>query len=133
MGASSFLANRLLEASVAKTPFSVASPTFLALLIAPATDESTGSTIQEASYTGYGRIPLADSVWRAAASGVISNALTVTPLVCTAGSSTIIGWAICTASSGGEVLWHGVMPAIVIDTDDPAPPIGPDTLFLQLD
>src|SRR5581483_5609830 len=75
------------------------SPTYLALCTVVPDSSKTGSTITEASYTGYARASLANTAWNAPVSGgaggqsTITNASTITFANCTGGSSTIIGWA----------------------------------------
>jgi len=92
------------------------SAVYLALCTTAPTDASTGSTIVEANYTGYARKQIAAGDLNAAASGSMTNANAITFAACTAGSSTIVGFAICDASSAGNVLYWGTVTSIVIDT-----------------
>lgn len=98
------------------------SPTFLALCTIVPDSSKTGSTITEASYTGYARVSLANTAWTSPAAGgaggqsTISNASVITFANCTAGSSTVIGWALCTALSGGNAVCWGTAASVVIST-----------------
>jgi hypothetical protein len=107
-----------------KTSFTM--PTTVALALCTATPDSskTGATITEANYTGYARVAIAAAGWNAATAGgagaasTTSNNGTITFANCTAGSSTIIGWALCDSSttSAGNMLWWGSATSTVIST-----------------
>jgi hypothetical protein len=118
--ASDYAEKKLLEHLVGKSSWAM--PTFyLALCTAVPTDASTGATITEATYTGYGRKKVEGTEW-AEATGpspyIIKNNGTVTFAECTSGSSTIKGWAGCDASGtgAGNVLAWGPMTEVTIDT-----------------
>lgn len=95
------------------------SPVFLALCTAVPTSSSTGSTITEATYTGYGRLSMAAAAW-AAASGTApasaSNSGTVNFANCTAGTSTITALCSCTLVTAGNVIFWCSAPSTIIST-----------------
>lgn len=101
-------------------------PTFLALCTTTPTSSSTGSTIAEATYTGYARQSMtAAGTWATAATGTapatISNAAAITFAACTASTSTIIGLAACTAATVGNVLyWCSCASTVISATQTPA-------------
>src|SRR5262249_54729147 len=93
-------------------------PVYLALCTVVPTDSNTGATITEATYTGYARKSIAAVGFNSASSGQVTNSEILTFPACTAGSSTIIGWALCDKSGKGEgnVLWWGTCTSTVIST-----------------
>jgi hypothetical protein len=98
------------------------SPVFLALCTIVPDSSKTGSTITEANYTGYARASLANTVWGSPVAGgaggqsTVSNASVITYANCTAGSSTVIGWALCTAVTAGNAICWGTAASVVIST-----------------
>jgi hypothetical protein len=109
----------LLEHLVAKTSYTMpTSPLYLALVQTNAVVETdTAATITEATYTGYARKSVAGTDWGAAAAGQIANANAITFAACTAGTNTIIGWALVTTSSGaGTIQCYGTLPSLVVSS-----------------
>jgi hypothetical protein len=115
---SDYLENKILDHVLSITSFTMPANVYLALCTAVPTDASTGSTITEANYTGYARKEILVTDLNAAASGVITNLLAIAFAACTAGASTIIGFAICDASTAGNVLYWGTTTSKVIDTSN---------------
>lgn len=100
------------------------SPVFLALCTVVPTSSSTGSTITEATYTGYARLSMASGVW-AAASGTApasaSNNATSNFANCTAGTSTITAMCSCTlVTAGNAIFWCSSPSTIISATQSPA-------------
>lgn len=91
---------------------------YLALCTVVPTDASTGSTLTEANYTGYARLAISASDMSAASSGSKTNSAALTFAACTAGTSTVIGFAVCDASTNGNVLYWGTVTSKVIDTSN---------------
>lgn len=113
---SDYLENRDLDHNLGKTSFTMPANVYLALCTVVPTDSSTGSTITEASYTGYARQKVAATDLNAASGGQSTNANAITFAACTGGSSTIIGWALCDASSAGNILYWGTCTSTVVST-----------------
>lgn len=96
----------------------------LALCTVVPDSSKTGATITEANYTGYARQAIAAAGWNAGAAGGAGAASTtssngaITYAACTAGSSTILGWALCDAigTGAGNMLWWGSATSTVIST-----------------
>lgn len=113
-------------------------PTFLALTTVVPDSSKTGSTITEANYTGYARLSVAAASWAAAVSGgagaasSIANSATLTFAACTAGTSTVIGWALCTAATVGNVLAWGSATSTVISTTQTPATVASGALSLTL-
>jgi hypothetical protein len=102
-------------------------PVCLALCTIVPDSSATGTTITEANYVGYARAELTNTAWNAAVSGgpggqsTISNAGGIAFASCTAGSSTVIGVALCTALTDGEVIaWATAASTVVSTTQTPA-------------
>lgn len=121
------------------TTFSV-SPVFLALCTTIPDSSKTGATIVEANYTGYARQSLAAAAFNSASSGgagaasSTSNSGTITFPACTAGSSTIIGWALCdsgTTGAGNMLVW-GSCTSTVISTTQTPPTVSASGLNITL-
>lgn len=104
--ASDYAENKILELLVGKTGF--ATPTvYVALCTTTPTDASIGSTLVEATYTGYARKDTT-GLWGSAASGSITNSSAITFVACSGGSSTITGFALVdsgTTGAGNVLAW----------------------------
>lgn len=120
---SDYLENKVLDHCLGDGSFTMPASVYMALCTTVPTDASTGSTIVEANYTGYARKAVAASDLSAAASGSKTNSAAITFDACTAGSSTIVGFALVDASSGGNVLYWGTTTSKVIDTSNTPPTI----------
>lgn len=117
-GKSDYLENKDLDHNLGKTSFAMPSTVALALCTVVPTDSSTGATITEASYTGYARKKVESAALNAAASGKSTTSATLEFAACTAGSSTIIGWALLDSSTtgAGNMLYWGTCTSTVIST-----------------
>lgn len=130
--ASDYLENKLLDHIFNDSSFSAPTP-WLALCTTTPTDASTGSTIVEASYTGYARLQIAGSDMSAAASGSKTNSSALTFAACTGGTSTVQSWAICDASTTGNMLVWGTCTSTVISTTQTPATIAVGGLVVTLD
>lgn len=114
-GMSNAVELNVLELLVGKTAYTVTAPLYLALTTVAVAETDTAATITEATYTGYARKSVAAADWAAAAAGAISNANAITFAACTAGTSTVIGFALCTTASGaGAIQCFGTLPSLVV-------------------
>lgn len=99
---STYLANKLIDHMRGLTSYTM--PTVYMALTTTASGVGAAGT--EATYTGYGRVALSGTLSAAASSsGTNSSAITFNP--CTAGTSTVVGFATFDASSGGNMLEFG--------------------------
>lgn len=130
---SDYMENKVLDHVLGKTSYTLVTPIYLALCTAVPDDTKTGSTITEASYTGYARKSVAAADLNAAASGSSSNANAITFAACTSGTSTIIGWALCDASSAGNVICWGTCTSTVISTTQTPATVAIGGLVVTLD
>jgi hypothetical protein len=117
-GMSNAIELKFLEHLVAKTSWTMAtSPLYLALVTVAVGETDTAASITEANYTGYARKSVAGTDWGSAASGQIANANAITFAACTAGTSTVIGFALCSSSSGaGDIHAYGTLTSFVVST-----------------
>jgi hypothetical protein len=96
---------------------------YLALLTTVATSASTGSTIVEATYTGYKRFKFTAANMAAAVEGAPNtekNAEALAFAACTGGSSKIVGFALCDAETTGAMIGFGECTGEVSTTQTPA-------------
>lgn len=110
-------------------------PTYLALTTVAVTESMTGATITEATYTGYARCSIAAADVSAAAAGSKTNGNALTFANCTSGTSTIIGWAVCTTSGSGTgaVIVYGTCTSTVISTTQTPATVAAGGLVVTLD
>lgn len=129
---SDYLENKILDHIFNDGSYTAPSP-YLALCTSVPDDTKTGTTIVEASYTGYSRLAIAGSDMSAAASGSKTNSATLTFAACTASSSTIIGWAICDAATVGNMLVWGTCTSTVISSTATPATVAIGGLVVNLD
>ena len=132
-GFSNDVENALLDFVTGGSAPSYPDPTYLALTVAAVADSDDGTTIIEPSYTGYARLAVAASDWNAAAGGSKSNLTELVFPDCTAGSSTIVGWALLDADTAGNVIISGSCASTLISTTQTPPTVAPGALSLALD
>jgi len=108
---SDHLENNLLDHVFGGVDYVRPATLYMALLTSAPNDASTGSTIAEATYTGYSRKAVTNNAtnFPSASGGVKSNGTEIVFNECTGGSSTITHFAIVDASSGGNVLGWGAL------------------------
>lgn len=127
---------KVLELVVGKTAFSTPT-TYLALVTTVPTSTTTaGSSLAEATYTGYARLATA-SGWAAAtqaAPSTIFNSTALTFAACTSGSNIITGFALCDASTvgAGNVLCWASCASTTISTTQTPPTFAANAIELTL-
>lgn len=130
---SDYLENKVLDHCLGDGSFTMPAAIYLALCTAVPTDASTGATLTEANYTGYARKQIAASDLSAASSGSKTNSSAITFADCTAGSSTVVGFAICDASTNGNVLYWGTVTSKTIDTSNTPATVAASALVVTED
>jgi hypothetical protein len=119
-----------------KASNAMVTPVYLALCTVVPTDASTGTSITEANYTGYARKKVEGADWAAAVSGSPTsqaNANTLTFAACTAGTSTVIAWALCTLLTLGRITFWGTATSTVISTTQTPATVAAGLLSTTLD
>jgi hypothetical protein len=129
---SDYAENKLLDHIDGKTSFTMPTTLYAALCTATITDSMTGSTITEATYTGYARKQVAASDLNAASAGSVTNANAITFADCTAGTSTVVGVAFCDAITAGNMLFYSDVTSHVIDTGNTPATIPAASLTITL-
>ena len=122
-GKSDYLENKDLDHNLGDGSFTSPATVALALCTVLPTDTSTGATITEANYTGYARKVVEASALSAASGGSKTNSAELTFAACTAGSSTVIGWALCdssTTGAGNALYWGSCTSTVISTTQTPA-------------
>lgn len=119
---SNYAEKKILEHKWGKASWTMPATVAVALCTVVPEDGSTGATITEASYTGYARKVVAAAALGAAAEGAPSeiknSGEALTFAECTAGSSTVVGFAICDSSTkgAGNVITWGTTTSTAIST-----------------
>lgn len=135
--ASSFsnaLENKILDHIVNKAAYAAPANVYLALLTVAAGEADTAGTITEANYTGYARKIIAPADWAAAASGSNATNTAEAFAACTAGSSVVIGWALCSSAAGaGDVIMYGTCTSTTVSTTQTPATIASGGLALTVD
>jgi hypothetical protein len=136
-GVSQYAMPKLIDHLDGKTSFTMPSTVAYALATAAPTSTTTGATLTEAGYTGYGRQTLAGSAFNAASAAtpsISTNSGTITFGNCTGGTSTLLGFIIAdSASTGaGNALWYGTLASAVISTTQTPPTIAAGSLSLSM-
>jgi hypothetical protein len=137
-GFSRFTAAAILGHTWGKTELAKPAKVYLALCTVVPTSSSTGATITEATAaTGYARKEVAAAAIKAAAEGETSSIETETEEIfaaITAGSATVIGWALCDKSGTGEgnvVCWGTCTSTVISETATP-PKVAAKALKMEL-
>jgi hypothetical protein len=120
-GVSQYGMQHLIDHLNGKTNFPMPTTVALALATTAPTSSTTGVSVVEANYTGYGRQTIAGTGFNAASAGtpsVATNVSTITFAPCTAGSSTLLGFILADSATtaAGNALWYGTLTSTVIST-----------------
>lgn len=93
---------------------------YMALVIVALTDTDTGTTAGDGTrgptYTGYARKSVAAADMAAAAAGSSSNSNAIIFAACTSGSSAIVGFGNCAASTAGLLKKYGTCTSTTVST-----------------
>ncbi len=130
-GFSNAIENKILDAVFGGTAFGGVTPLKLSLTTVAVTDTDDSTTITKATYTGYADINVANTDWNAASSGTKTNSSTLTFGACTAGSSTVIGFAVYNNSTH-EIHMYGTVSSASVSSGI-TPSFGAGALSTSLD
>lgn len=132
---SDYLENAILNHVLSDGAFAEPTNVYLALCEAVPTDASTGATLDEPEYTGYARKEILATDLSAAASGSKTNSAAITFADCTAGTDTIIGFAVLDSVTvgAGNILYWGTVTSKVIDTSNTPPTVAIGALVVTED
>lgn len=134
---SDYWENAVLDATFGDPDVTITAPTYLALCLQVPTDASTGTSIDGGgwipTYTGYARKSIAAADMSAASGGSKTNSNAITFAACSAGTSTIVGWALCDAATLGNILCWGSCTSTVISTTQTPATVAIGALVVTLD
>lgn len=105
---SNYLENKLLEHSLGKTTYTKPGSVWIALYTSDPTDADSGDEVAGGSYA---RQEVVGAGWTTASGGAIENEGDIEFPEATAGWGTITHVGIRDASTGGNLLWHGILTA----------------------
>ena len=136
-GTSQYAMAKLIDHLNGKTAFTMPGTVAMALATAAPTSTTTGSTLAEATYTGYGRQTLAGSAFNAATAAtpsVATNVGTITFGNCTAGTNTLLGFILADSATAaaGNALWYGTLTSVTISTTQTPPTVGAGVMNLSM-
>ena len=117
---SDYLEPLILDHVMSDGAFGEPANVYMALCTTIPTDASLGTNIVEANYTGYARKEILATDLSAANGSGKTNTAAITFAACSAGSSTIIGFAIVdnATTSLGNILYWGTTTSKVIDVNN---------------
>jgi len=132
---SDYLENELLDHVLGGSDFARPATVYLALLTAAPDDTDTGSTLTEATYTGYARKSVTndETSFPAASGGSKQNGTTIEFAECTGGSSTVTHVAIVDAATLGNVLAYGTLTTSKAVSNGDKLVFDPNDITLTLD
>lgn len=107
---SNLLSNKLLDRMFRNQAYAVPD-TYVALVTATVSDSDTGSTITEPGAGAYARKQVnvnggSSPTWDVAAAGLVDNTHAITMATATASWGTVVGVAICSALTTGDLLFY---------------------------
>lgn len=130
-GFSNAVEAKILDATMGSTAFGGITPLKIALVTVAVTDTDDSTTITKATYTGYADINIASTDWNAASAGSKTTANALTFGLCTASSSTVIGFAIYN-NSNNEIHMYGTVSSLAV-TSGVTPSFAAGALSAALD
>ena len=120
-GKSQVQISKLLNAQFNAAAYSSPATLYMALWTATLTAASTGSTAGEASYTGYVRVAVTANTTNFATStagAAITNATAITFAANAGVLNTVTFFAICDASTAGNILYFGSVTSTAVNPGD---------------
>lgn len=125
--------NKILDHIVANATYTAPTPS-LGLWTTTPDDTYTAASGTELTYTTYARQSISSTNMSPAASGSVTNDVAITFPAVTAGGGTVIGWVLCSSSSGaGDNIAWGTATSTVISTTQTPPTIAIGGLVINLD
>lgn len=135
-GMSAATAKKVLDHQTGKTAYTSPAPLYLALTTVAVVASDTSASLTEASYTTYARIQIPAADWNASSGTTTASSSTANQKLggsCTAGTATVIGWALCNVASGaGDVVQFGTCTSTVISTTQTPPTINAGALSISI-
>ena len=124
MPKSEYLQNKTLDHNMGKAAFTMPATVYAALCTVTVTETMTGSTITEATYTGYARVQVPASSLNSASGGQMTNSADIVWPNVQSGGDTILSVAFLDAEVGGNLLYFDEdVDAIEVSTVQTPPTI----------
>jgi len=120
---SNWLCNKTIDHNMGRSAYTMPSNVYAALCTVAPSKSSTGSTITEATYTGYARVKVNAADLNAASGGSMTNSADITWPEVQAGTSTVVAVAFCDASSAGNMLYYDSDVGSVAVSTTQTPPV----------
>lgn len=134
MGFSDYSENELLDHLMGKGAFTMPAAVYAALCTVAVTDADTGSTITEATYTGYARVQVPAASLNAASGGSMTNNADIVWPDVTAGTNTIVSVAFLDAATAGNLLAYDPnVGSVAVSTTQTPPTLKSGALTITLD
>jgi hypothetical protein len=125
--------NKVLDHIVGQTSYTMPTPS-LGLWTTTPDDTYTAASGTELTYTTYARQSISSTNMSPAASGSVTNDVAITFPAVSAGGGTVIGWVLCSSSSGaGDNICWGTATSTVISTTQTPPTVAIGGLVINLD
>lgn len=125
--------NKVLDHLVANATYTAPTPS-LGLWTTTPDDTYTAASGTELTYTTYARQSVSSTNMSPAASGTVTNDVAITFPAVTSGGGTVIGWVLCSSSSGaGDNICWGTATSTVISTTQTPPTIAIGGFVINLD
>ena len=121
MPKSNYLAAAMIGHVIGKSTFTAPTDFYLALCTIAPLASDTGSTITEVAYTNYVRLHKTAADFSAVVANAVSNSAQWTFATPGATGATAYGWALCDASSAGNVLYFDAFPSPLVIVSGIAP------------
>jgi hypothetical protein len=121
--------------AIANLPTATTGNYYIALYTADPTEEGTNPATNEATYTGYARVPVLRTIaagsWQRTGN-VVSNQAQINFGACTAGSNTITHFALVSSASGaGTIFYMGALSASLAVSNGITPQIAAGQLTIS--
>lgn len=123
MPKSHYLANKQLDHCMGRASFTMPTQVYAALCKTAPTKTSTGSTIQEVTYTGYARVQVPAASLNPASGGVMTNNADIEWPDVQGGSDNAAAVAFLDAASGGNMLYYDPDVGIIAISTTQTPPV----------
>jgi hypothetical protein len=132
--ASNVVENKLLDHITNQTSYTMPANCSLGLWTTTPDDTYTAASGTELTYTTYARQAVSSTNMSPAASGSVTNDVAITFPAVTAGGGTVIGWVLCSSTSGaGDSIVWGTATSTVISTTQTPPTVAIGGLVITLD
>jgi hypothetical protein len=108
---STYLSSALIGHVMGKSTYTAPATYYVCLCTILPLASDTGSTLHEVGYTGYVRRSFTSASLGAVSGAAVSSVVDLAFATCGATGATAVAFAVCDASTAGNLLYFGVLPA----------------------